>query len=445
MTYNEAMEQIVLDYALYYLNLFWDVLKNWWWILPPFLLYRPFLFWWLWWRQELWNFSQKSVLLEIKMPKEVLKPMRAMEQVFIAMWANVFDPPDPFWERWIEGKQQISVQLEMVSLGGIPHFYIRTNASRRPAVESSIYSQYPDAEISVAEDYTKYVPQDMPNKNWEMWGTDYMLVKPEVYPIQTYTKFFEEHSEAKEEKRIDPMATLLEGMGQFKPGEQLWIQIAINPIISSSKPYEGREFIKAGRKLADKLAKRPEESKKKSILTEATSELISGTMPGGEKKEQDLYPVEMRLTPGEKDAVAAVEGKVSKRCFDVYIRFICMGKKEAYFGGGKAIPLGFFNQFATENLNQLKPWPKTLTKVKRYPILDLLRARRTFIKKRRLFFRYTHRFSPLYPKPGGKFILNTEELATIFHFPGRTVAPAPFVPRVESKRGEAPSTLPFEE
>jgi len=244
------------------------------------------------------------------------------------------------------------------------------------------------------------------------------------------------------------MSTLLEGMGGFKPGEQLWIQMAINPIISSPRPYEGREFIKMGRKVADKLAKRPDASKKKSILSEATTELISGTLPGEDKKEPELYPVEMRLTPGEKDVVAAVESKVAKRCFDTYIRFIYLAKKDVYFGGAKAIPLGFFNQFNTENLNQLKPWPKTLTKIKRYPILDLVRARRTFVKKRRLFFRYVQRFPPIYPKEGkfiGKFILNTEELATIFHFPGRTVAPAPFVPRVESKRGEAPYGLPFEE
>ena len=52
---------------------------------------------------ETWMFRQKKVLLEIKMPKEVLKPLKSMEQVFSAIWGNVFDPPDWF-EYWFEGK-----------------------------------------------------------------------------------------------------------------------------------------------------------------------------------------------------------------------------------------------------------------------------------------------------------------------------------------------------
>jgi len=52
--------------------------------------------------------------------------------------------------------------------------------------------------------------------------------------------------------------------------------------------------------------------------------------------------------------------------------------------------------------------------------------------------------SPLFPGAGGTFILNTEELASLFHFPGRAVAPVPFVSRIEAKKGEAPPGLPIE-
>ncbi|KKS90201.1 MAG: hypothetical protein UV65_C0019G0004 [Parcubacteria group bacterium GW2011_GWF2_43_11] len=398
-------------------------------------------------------FAQKSVLLEIKMPQDVLKPIRAMEQAFNAIWANTFDPPD-WWEKWFEGKQLLSVQLEMASEGGDPHFYIRCHESRRDAIESSIYSQYPDAEISLADDYTKHVPQNIPNKEWDLWGTDYIMNKLDVYPILTYLKFFEESEMAKEEKRIDPMVNLLEGMTKMKPGEYLWVQVAFSPITNSKKPEEGEEFIKRGEKERDKLAKRTEKAKQKSILQEAADELISGTIPGAKEEKEQIFPAEMRMTPGEKDMVTGVENKVAKRCSRSYIRFIYLAKRDVYFGGAKAIPFGFFNQFSTENLNQLKPWPRTLTKIKKYvtlmkvpiPINELLRARRVFRKKRRLFFRYIRRFPPLFPKPSkeGIFLLNTEELATIFHFPGRAVAPSPTVPRVGAKRGGAPADLPLE-
>ncbi len=427
----------------------WDVIKNWWWLFLPFILWRPFKFMWLWWRMEYCMFKQKKILLEIRMPKEVLKPLRSMEQVFSAIWGNVYDPPD-WWEKWWDGKQYDSIQLEMVSLEGKPHLYLRCSEGRRNAIESSIYSQYPDAEIEVVDDYTKYVPQDSPNKDWELWGTDYELLKNEVYPIKVYSKFFEEKPEtAKEEKRVDPMSTLLEGMGKMGPGEQLWIQISAAPSVSSKKEPAG-DFVKKGQEIRDKLAKRPEKAKPKTIFREAVEELALGKMPGaGEDKEEKdlmkaLVPPEMRLTPGEKEIVEGIETKISKRCFSCYIRFIYIAKRDVYFGGAKSIPFGFFNQFATENLNGLKPWPRTITKIHRYPVLDLLRARRVFMKKRRLFFRYIKRFSPIFPKEGGTFILNIEELATIFHFPGRTAAAAPFVSRVESKKGEAPPGLPME-
>jgi hypothetical protein len=394
---------------------------------------------------EVWLFKQKKVLLEIRMPRDVLKPMRSMEQVFSALWGQAYDPPD-WWEKWWEGKQNDSLQIEMISLEGQPHLYIRCSVGRRKNIEASIYAQYPDAEIIEAEDYSKKVPQDIPNKDWEMWGSDFQFIKPDVYPIKTYSKFFEEKEALLEEKRVDPMSTLLEGLGKIGAGEQIWIQIAIEPITSVPTEAAG-DFQKRGREIADKLAKRPGKGVVKSILREAFDELAYSKIPGEVKKEESLFPPEMKLTPGEREIIEGVESKISKRCFWTYIRFIYVAKRENYFGGVKGIPLGYFAQFATENLNALKPWPKVMTKIKQYPILNLVRARRSYRKKRRLFFRYINRFNPLFPKSDnekGMFIMNIEELATIFHFPGRIAAPAPFVTRVESKRGEAPPGLPVE-
>mgnify|MGYP001564460201 CR=1 FL=1 len=169
------------------LNEIWAVLVNWWWVPAPFLLWERTRFFWLWWRAEPWVFAQRKVLLEIKMPRDVLKPIRAMEQVFSTIWGSVYDPAD-WWEKWWQGKQMDSIQMEMISLQGEPHLYVRCTEGRRNAIEAAIYSQYPDAEISIADDYTKYVPQDCPNKDWELWGSDFMMVKEDVYPIKTYSK-----------------------------------------------------------------------------------------------------------------------------------------------------------------------------------------------------------------------------------------------------------------
>ncbi len=423
------------------LNAIWDVLKNWWWVILPVIFWRPFLFLWLWWREEVWLSQQRMILLEVKMPREILKPLKAMDQVFSGLWGNLYDPPD-WWEKWIEGKVLLSYSFEIVSLGGEVHFLIMVPEARRNAVESTVYSQYPDAEIFVVDDYTKQVPSDIPNKNWDIWGTDYAVIKDDVYPIKTYARFFEERPEtAKEEKRIDPYAPLLEGMARLGPGEQLWIQIVASPVTNKENNYVSR-----GRGLVDKLIKRPEKEKLKPIAEEVAEGLIFGKKEE-ERKNQMFWP-EMMLSPGERDIVAEVENKIGQYVFVSFARFIYLAKRETYLGGAKAIPFGFFSQFSTANLNALKPWPKTLTKIHKswFLPLNLILPRRLYIRKRSLFRNYLKRFTPLFPKSAGSasFVLSSEELATIFHFPGIMVAPAPSVPRVEAKRGGAPPTLPVE-
>ncbi|MDP2909578.1 MAG: hypothetical protein Q8N69_00695, partial [bacterium] len=199
------------------LKVAWNIIRDWWWLPMPFVLWQFFWFLFLWWRQELFTEKIKKIVLEIRIPKEVLKPIRAMESVLSNMWQVLYDPPGGFWENWIEGKYIVSYSFEIASINGEAHFFVRIPDTARDPVEAAIYSQYPDAEITIADDYTKHVPQDMPNNDWDLWGADYKLKKPNSYPIKTYTKF-ETEREALEEKRIDPLADLLESMAKTGPG-----------------------------------------------------------------------------------------------------------------------------------------------------------------------------------------------------------------------------------
>lgn len=419
----------------------WKILKSWWWLPLPFILWQSFYFLWLWWRKDIWLSKKKFILLEVKIPKEVLKPIRAMETVMAALWQPMYDPPD-WWEKWFEGKMLLSYSFEIASIGGEPHFFVRIPDSSRDSVESAIYSQYPEAEISVVDDYTKHVPQDIPNKEWDLWAADYRFLKPDPYPIKTFTEF-ETEREPMEEKRIDPLAVLLEAMAKIKPGEQLWVQITAGPATNKEVPW-----ITKGEEIRDELAKRGKPSAKRPMVLEAADVLITGEPAGVPKKEEKetIIPPEMRLTPGERDIVAAVEKKIAKRGYQTNIRFIYLGKKDVFFKPNLRLVFGFFASFATQNLNCLVPWGKTLTKIHKswFLPLNLIFNRRLYVRKRKIFRKYRLRVNPLFPRKGGTFILNTEEIASIFHFPGRGVAPAPFVPRIEAKKGEAPPGLPTE-
>lgn len=424
------------------LNFIIDAFRNWWWLPLPFVLWKPFIFIYIWWRNEEWVKKQKIVLLEIKLPKEVLKPIRAMETVMASMHAAVYHPPD-WWEKWIDGQVQLSLGFEIASIGGETHFYVRTGVAYRDAVESSLYSQYPEIEIKEVDDYTKYIPQNIPNKDWDLWGTDYKLIKDDHYPIKTYPKF-ETEAEREEEKIVDPIAALLEAMAKVKPGEQFWIQIICEPISEA----KADAWIVKGEEIRDRLSKRPEPAKtQKSMIQEGAEILITGKVPEEEKiEEKEIIPPEMKLTPGEREVVTRLEEKISKPVFISTIRFIYLGKRDIWFKPNFRLGFVYFNSYTTMNLNALFPMGRTLTKIHKHWFLpiNLIRRRRHYLRCRKLFRNYIKRFSPFFPRAGGTFALNIEEMASLFHFPSERAAPAPGVSRIEAKKRGVPSELPIE-
>lgn len=427
-----AFEPIVLI-----LNIFWQVLKVWWWVLLPIVLF-PFLkFHYLWYIQGKWDNTIKKIVLEIKIPEEVPRLIQSMEQVF----AGIHGMHDVItWkQKWFEGQYQLSLSLEIVSIGGEIHFFIRMPEPFRDLIESNIYAQFPDAEISQVEDYAKNVPQNIPNKEWNVFGWDMVNSNKSPYPIRTY-RAFEEAPSTPEEKRITPLAGLLEGMTILKPGEQLWVQIRIMPV------REEIPWAKEGREIVAKIVKRPEKVKPKSMVGEAARVLISGKVPyGEEEKEAPIIPPEMRLTPGERDIVKGIEDKIAMVGYYTNIRCIYLGKRDVFFKPKARVAFGFFKGISTENLNGLKPWKKTFPRVEWF-----WSKRRVYLRSRRTLRKYIKRVPPLYPKDlpypseNGRFILNIEELATLFHFPGRLAAPAPGVSRIGAKKGGPPPTVPLE-
>jgi len=250
------------------LETFWEIIKVWWWLPLPFIFFKWLKYHYEYFIQENWDDKIKRILIEVKIPKDVTKSIKAMEQVFAGFHGAVHSSPN--WrERWIEGEFLLGLSLEIVSIEGKIHFYIRLPEVYRQQIESIIYSQYPNAEISLVDDYTKFVPQDIPNKNWDIWGADFINTKDECYPIKTYQEF-EVESEKNEEKKIDPLSIFLESLSSLGPDEQIWFQVRIKPVLSKDNSWQ-----KKGKELVDKLAKRQEKPKLKPILEKETEIMVS--------------------------------------------------------------------------------------------------------------------------------------------------------------------------
>ncbi len=402
-----------------------------WWFVTPLILFFIAKKSWLYYLQRRYILGLKWSLLEIKLPQDVLKTPKAMEYVLAGMHGS-WD--DLNWrEIWLKGEVLPSFSFEIAGTAGGVHFYVLTQTKFRNFVEAQIYSQYPDAEIEEAEDYTDLVPPDIPNKNWDLWGADLMPVRPEAYPLRSYLEF----EEMVEERRLDSMASISEVLNKLRVGEHIWIQIVLTP------PVQLDALRKKGDVVVAKLMRRKVEEKKGAVkgsaaaLGEQLMQLV-GLPPKEEEKRDVLFSPEWNLSPGERDIVKAIELKTSKLSYEVMIRFLYIGRKDVFSKVNVAALFGFFRQFNTFNLNSLKPNRNTFP---RRSIIYFQKIRNHF-RKMRLLQWYKWRTT----LPGGispQFLLNVEELATLYHFPGKIVQ-APTMPRVQTRKAPPPVGLPVE-
>jgi len=411
------------------------IIQDWWWI-PLLVVF--FNFWkkqWYFYKAYQWDLATPKILLEIKVPAIVERPIKAMENVFNTLW-GLYGPPN--WrEKWLEGQFPPSFTFEIAGFNQEPHFYIRTEQKAKTLVESTIYSQYPDAEVIEVEDYTKNVPNDIPNKEWNLFGVSMHLQRKDFFPIVTYKRFFEEVVSTPEEKRLDPLSSLMDGIATLKPGEQIWIQICAMPVTISGGDAEVKLEDQA-QEYVDKAVKRPGKIKSKSLLQEGVQILATGK-PTVAPEVKNLSSPEMDLTPREKDIIRSIEDKISKQCWQCSSRFIYLGTRDVFFKGVSKIPFAFYSAFASPHLNFFMIIKYTFTK-----IVYFFKKRRLYLRCRKLFRSYKMRVAPSFPEvvKGETFVLNSEELATMFHLPSKDAAPSPTLRRVGAKKSGPPSNLP---
>jgi hypothetical protein len=371
--------------------------------------------------------SQETILLEVIPPIEVTKSPAAME-LFLTTMYNKGDAENVY-EKYIQGKIRPWFSLEIVSLEGNVHFYIWTPKKKVRDIEAQLYAQFPGIEVYQVEDYMAGIEY---HDGVELFGAEMELTDPDPYPIKTYVDYGLD-KETEEEFKVDPITPLIELFGSLGKGHMMAMQIIFRAHIK-----EDKDPSKWNKKRDNWLHEAREEIQK--IKKEAVIEVQDG-----DKKKQ--LP---QLTKGEEMKITALERSVSKVGFDVGLRLMYLAEKNTFDGGNIGSMLGSLKQFNSPDLNGFKP--ARLTKVK-YGWLDPMGTKVPAIKaalledyKDRAYFwrQYKkHRFLlPAKYVDRKKFILNTEELATIYHYPGR-VSGTPTVERVQSKKATAPANLPI--
>lgn len=379
----------------------------------------------------------KWVLLAIDVPAENIQSPRAVENI-LAHLAGAHVTPDLI-EKYFTGFSQEYFSLEIASINGFVQFYVYVPTHLRDFLESCIYAQYPSAEIVEAEDYTKAVPGRYPDPEWNLWGTEFVPVADQAYPLRTYEDFEDETAEEATFK--DPMAALLETMSAMRNGEQLWFQMTVTPI-------EHRSWQEKSFKLVEKLAGIPSEHKAgwlekllhlPHILVVAIVDAFMPGTPAHDAHAKEEMPSKMLyLTPGEREVIEKIEEKSAKIGFATKIRVLYLSKKDVTNKArGRFGIIGSMKQFTAEDLNGLKP---ELDKVGTHAHYYFTNWRKNY-KRNRIIRAYKGRSNWRGMLP---YVLNVEELATIWHFPVAEAVKAPLIKKAESKRAEPPHELPME-
>lgn len=420
-----------------------------WWLWLPIILLPLTLSTLMFWRQEVFKRAahESYVLLELRIPREIKKSARAMEQVLAAM-ATFRAAPGSFKDFYVDGKIVLPFSLEIASFGGEIHFYIRTPERLRNLIEAPLFSYYNDVEILPVEDYASRFPADtatMYEAGMDLWGTEFVLTKDPAYPIRTYAAF----ETLDEETQFDPISTLLEVLGKMKQGETFALQILIAPAGGKWAP-NGRQVIKELRG----EAKPPAPVKITGVFKEVGKE-IAGTAPI-EGPKRDGGDKQTPRTPGETDLIKAVEANISKPGFETLIRMVYTAPKgifsNAFIASGVAAA---FNQYSASHMNSFAPNGAMAVGVKPGKFPYFWKTQRLEHRKSRMLYNFRQRELPpeswmskllsstLYHHnfDGKTSGMNTECLATIYHPPTSVVLTAPHVRRMESRKVGPPAGL----
>ncbi|MFC1720908.1 hypothetical protein ACFLY0_00945 [Patescibacteria group bacterium] len=405
----ESITFFFLQALVYVLFFAYDTAPYW---IPPILLII-FVRTWVYYVRANFNSKRQRVLLEIKLPRDIYKSPLAME----TMLGTLHQTGEGTWyDKYILGKTRTWFSLEIVSIEGKVRFFIWTEPFYRTTIEAQIYAQYPTIEIYEASDYTQHVPFGQKDSGWNMFGSEFTLTKKDPYPIKTYIDYGLD-KDPKEEFKIDPITSVMEFLSSIGKDEQIWMQIGVRATTKTNR-IPGGIFGKTYD--WKKEAQKEVEDLKEKIIKSS----------GAEK-----YAL-ARATKAQENEITAIERNISKPGFDCGIRVMYLAKDKF---DPMNIPglIGALKQFSSNDLNGFRP--KNVTGFD-YWWQDYNNFRMSKVKAD-LFNAYIRRswFSP--PHARKPFILNTEELATIFHFPGR-VAETPAFERVESKKSEAPVNLP---
>lgn len=437
---NPLLEEILLTGGTNPFKAFWYIFKY-----GGGLIFIPVMIhiaWtgWMFWIQEKYKHHQPFILIKIEVPTLNEQNLKAVEQIFSHLY-GALDIPNTEEKYW-DGYTQQPFSFEIESNGGYITFYVRAPAYHREMVQAAFYAQYPDCVLTEVEDYAQELTDEMIVKDQiKMYASEVKLEKDAVYPIKTWPHW--EHQLSG--KAVDPLASLLEVMTRLQPGEHWWLQLMTAPAQVEHFKHKAEEAIMAvvepggaahghsGPDWLDKLL---------NIPIQILGIVHDAIWPGEYATESHEVTLaeRQRLTNPERELVDELDRKMSRWPYEVKLRWVYWAPPKLFDRiKGRRGMLGALSQYKFVNSFQEGSHARVdITGLKFYKIMP---ARRVKYRARKMRWAYLSRDMERGEHEG--FVLATEELASLFHFPALEVR-APFVTKATTRGIEPPSQLRYD-
>ncbi len=291
----------------------------------------------------------------------------------------------------IYGQRHLS--FEIVARNGLVHYYSVVPLVLVDVLRQAIAAAYPSARLEEVEEHNIF------SKVGKISGTiggEFTLKKDYVYPIATF-----------QESKRDASRALLNALSSASREDGIGVQFLIRPAKDG--------WVKKSIGVADKITK--DKGKKKGFMA-ASSGIMGALWKPPESTEEKEKPEDKQLTSLEKATIEIIEEKTRYPAYETLIRVVVSSNTAARSQSLLKNVISAFALFDSPSYNGFK------FAVSRN-IEELVTA-------------YIFRF---FPQSVRGNILNTVELATLFHLPDQKNIPTSQVQRQMSKQVDGPTEL----
>ena len=291
---------------------------------------------------------------------------------------------------------QRHMSFEIVARGGLVHYYAVVPLVLVDVIRQAVAAAYPSARLEEVTDANIF------SKVGKMSGTiggEFTLKKSFVYPISTY-----------QESKRDASRALLNALSSASREDGIGVQFLLRPA------YDG--WSKASESHIDGMKKN--KGKKKGLAGVAPLDIMEALWkpPEGGDKDEAKNPEDKQLSSLEQAEVDAISEKTRYPAYEVLVRVVISSNTAARSQVLLKNIIAAFSLFDSPRNNGFK-----------------------FSLTRNVEEMTTSYIMRFFPQEARSNILNSVEMATLFHLPGSSAIPTSQVKRQMSKQVDGPTDI----